>query len=149
MTYVTVPVRVRFDTMKKLGLICVLLFALFLAGGETVFADDSAIDDYKSITYSYPDSSSGFLYKDDMFLTNAEELSTDIAKMSVGLAAAAYKQDSINSLLKDSMKFEVLKQENYKGRAYTYEDNDFAAYSIAKKEIQGHHVYIVAVEGDT
>ena len=40
-----------------------------------------------------------------------------------------------------------MKQENYSGRDYTYEDNDFAAYSIAKKEIQGHHVYIVAVEG--
>ena len=89
--------------MKKLGLICIMLIALFLAGGETVFADDSAIDDYTSITYSYPDSSSGFLYKDDMFLTNTKELSTDMAKISVGLAAAAYQQSSINSLLEDSM----------------------------------------------
>ena len=54
-------------------IICILLFS------KETFAEEN---NYMTVTYSN-NIQSGFLYSDDMMLVNANELSTDIAKMAM------------------------------------------------------------------
>ena len=91
--------------------------------------------------------SSKFYYDDSMMLTDANVLSPNLAKVAVGLASAAYIQGDIEQCFGD-MEYELLGGQSYNyGKPTTYENNDFVAYSIGHKVIDGHDVYIVAVRG--
>lgn|GEM_PF-5846625 len=105
-------------------------------------------------------------YNDGMLLEDSFEESPDLAKLSAGLAAAAYRPAEIKGMLID-MGFVPLSADpddpeaqwesddflyNY-DRAYTFEENDYVGYSIGRKRIeyQGtvYYAYVVAVRGTT
>lgn len=69
-------------------------------------------------------------YNDNMFLKNANAESTDLAKLGVELAWAAYSSYSIRELYK-KMGFSC-RSYNY-DRELTYEDNDYVFYSFGIK----------------
>ena len=119
-------------------IICILLFS------KETFAEEN---NYMTVTYSN-NIQSGFLYSDDMMLVNANELSTDIAKMAMGLANAAYKESEIKSCL-SNMGYSLLGGDtyNYTKNTYTYSNNDYVDYSIGYKEYRGYNIYLVVIKG--
>ena len=119
-------------------IICILLFS------KETFAEEN---NYMTVTYSN-NIQSGFLYSDDMMLVNANELSTDIAKMAMGLANAAYKESEIKSCL-SNMGYSLLGGDtyNYTKNTYTYSNNDYVDYSIGYKEYKGYNIYLVVIKG--
>ena len=95
--------------------------------------------------------SSGFSYSDDMLFSDASSSENyDIAKISVSLMSAAYDSDSIISVLKNGMKYDVVSCYDYNRKA-TYSDNDFVAFSVAQKKVikngEVYYLYIVPVRG--
>lgn len=98
-----------------------------------------------------------YTYSDDMFNVNSDELSTDLAKMSVGLAMAAYDEGQITNCLKEmgyNISEESLKSYSKDNQAVYIEtdvdykkDYDVVAYSIADKStnINGKDYNIVLV----
>ena len=132
----------KYVNVLFLVMICILCFS------KEVFAEDIEDDYYKTVTYS-KNISSGFLYSDDMMLVNANELSTDIAKIAMGLANAAYEENEIKNCL-FNMGYALFGGNTYNySRDATYSDNDFVAYTVGYRKIQNYNVYIVAVRGTT
>ena len=138
-------------------LVCLLLsfaFSLQVVSGSSVSVEN-ADPEYLATDVGFSTSTEGksfssqFYYNDEMMLSDATVLSTDLAKVSVGLAAAAYKEDVIKSCL-SSMEYDLVggKPFNY-DRTPSYEDCDFVGYSIGHKSIAGYDVYIIAVRGTT
>ena len=97
---------------------------------------------------------SGFSYSDELFFHNADsenvEPDYDIAKVCASLMSAAYYEDSITDVLKNEMKYDVVTTYDYERNA-TYTDNDFVAFSVAKKKVikegKTYCLYIVVVRG--
>lgn len=141
--------------MKKI-VVVVIVFTIMLAiTGLTskVFATEESDLEYRTISYieHFFGPSYGFTYSNEMFLKNSEELSTDMAKMSVTLSACAYNTENIEYVL-DNMGFEIKNQTYYNyDRIATLEDNDFVAFCIASKIIsyngKDYKVYVVPVRG--
>ncbi|MGN0594135.1 MAG: leucine-rich repeat protein, partial [Hominimerdicola sp.] len=94
-------------------------------------------------TYSFQ-----FTYNDGMFISDADEESSDLAKVSVSLAMSAYNEETIHSCL-ENMGFSYTSY-NY-SRTATYDDNDFVAYTIANKQVtyngEEYNVFIVPIRG--
>ncbi|MBR7189356.1 MAG: leucine-rich repeat protein, partial [Clostridia bacterium] len=96
-----------------------------------------------------------FLYSDEMLLGDAREFSSDLAKISVALAEAAYRKDGIKDLEKlgyavdqtsyDASYSRVTKKPNDGGM--TLYDNDYVAYSIWRKDYGDYTFYIIPVKG--
>ena len=128
----------KFGRMFFFVMICILLFS------KETFAEEN---NYMTVTYSN-NIQSGFLYSDDMMLVNANELSTDIAKMAMGLANAAYKESEIKSCL-SNMGYSLLGGDtyNYTKNTYTYTNNDYVDYSIGYKAYKGYNIYLVVIKG--
>lgn len=128
--------------------------------------------EFKEISYGVPCDDavlSGddytFIYNDGLFFLDANELNGDIAKMSVALASAAYRRDEINKILKgpdsDNMGFTLVNEDHQEyiynfcddttGKGLTIYNNDYVAYTIARKEItynnEDYVVYCVPVRG--
>ncbi|MBR1509001.1 MAG: leucine-rich repeat protein, partial [Eubacterium sp.] len=94
--------------------------------------------------------SSYFHYSDDMLFGDANELSEDLAKVSIDLASAAYgsNNNNISSCL-GQMGYDVLTDssvDNY-SRVDTYEDNDFVAFTVGHKYYNGKNIYVISVRG--
>ena len=98
--------------------------------------------------------SSGFSYSDDVFFNNAEtedgRPDGDIAKICASLMSAAYYESSIIDVLKNDMKYDVVTTYDYDRNA-TYTDNDYVAFSVAKKKLvkdgKKYCLYMVVVRG--
>lgn len=125
----------------------------FVATTDTVYAGDNGNsfdeNDYKTVR----DGVSEFTYNDSMLLGNANELSGDLAKVSVVLAASAYEEAAIKGCLQsEEMGFTVSPDRVYNyDRTSTYDDNDFVAFMIAHKSItyegKTYNAYIVPIRG--
>ena len=97
--------------MKKYIIRIIVIITVFscLAGmvvvrGEQPENDPLAAFPYSSVWYTYSSPSAGaqtaqFIYNDGMFLENANALSSDLVKVGVALAMAAYDRNSVNSVL--------------------------------------------------
>ena len=111
---------------------------------KETFAEES---NYITVTYA-KNINSGFLYSDDMMLTNANDLSTDIAKMAMGLANVAYSEKAVKQCLSD-MEYSLLGGDtyNYTKNTYTYTNNDYVDYSIGYKQYKGYNIYLVVIKG--
>ena len=79
------------------------------------------------------DTSLSFYYSDALFSENADVLNKELGIASVCLAMAAYSRDQSKDIL-GQLGFEDVFQANYLRRA-TVGDNNFVAYSIARKQI--------------
>lgn len=134
-----------------------IFFMLFIMVVATIyftskaFANEEDTDlSYSTIHCEYEGKQTGFTYSNEMFLKNSEELSTDMAKMSVILSACAYHSDSISDVL-SAMGFMERSLYNYYDRTATLEDNDYVAFAIASKNIkykgQDYKIYVVPIRG--
>ena len=130
-------------------LIC-SLFCMFLKTDVYAEEDESS---YVSRTVGYTAKSDEknleleFYYDDRMMLEDANVLSGDLAKVSIGLACAAYQTGDAEKCFSD-MGYELLGGSSYNyDRDTTYDDNDFVGYTIGYKVIEDYNVYIVAVRG--
>lgn len=132
-----------------------IFFMLFIMVVATIyftskaFANEEDTDlSYSTIHCEYEGKQTGFTYSNEMFLKNSEELSTDMAKMSVILSACAYDPNNIDNAL-SLMEFERTLY-NY-DRVSTIEDNDYVAFTIASKNIkykgQDYKIYVVPIRG--
>jgi len=116
--------------------------------------------DVKEVTVSYNNNldegssaTTGFLYSDEMLLKSALQSSgkpnTDIAKMSVALASAAYDEGSIENAI-SALDCDIVSFYNY-GRNATFSDNDFTGFSVARKRVftgtTVYTLYFVTVRG--
>ncbi len=135
-------------------LVGAILVLVAMLSSTTLYASTNdtgtnSFDETDFIDVSYNSSlSSNFKYDDSMMLTDANNLSGDLAKVSVGLAVAAYEQGEIVKCF-DKMEYEVSTY-NYE-KTSTYENNDFVAYSIGYKSITyngvTYNAYIVPIRG--
>ena len=133
----------QFGWIKLVGMLfCVIVCILTFS--KEVFADENK---YITVTYK-KNISSGFLYSDDMMLTNANNLSTDVAKMAMGLANVAYDESAVKQCL-STMGYSLLGGDtyNYTKNTYTYTNNDYVDYSIGYKEYKGYNIYLVVIKG--
>ncbi|MBQ6438584.1 MAG: leucine-rich repeat protein [Mogibacterium sp.] len=95
----------------------------------------------------------GFIYSDEMLLKSALQSNgkpdTDVAKVAVGLASAAYKKSNIQSAL-TALECGSMTFYNY-GRKATFTDNDFTGFSIGRKRVYDesdvYTIYFVTVRG--
>ena len=150
---------------KRIRVLCVIIFLSVIGvyaaaenGLLTFFSmDENPLDSFKYSEVTFTDRngvSCGFTYNDGMMLTDANELSPDLAKVSVCLADAAYDEKSIVENCISGMKYKLIGGTTYNyDKKATYDDNDFVAYSIAHKEItyEGkiYNSYLVIVRGTT
>lgn len=98
---------------------------------------------------------SSFVYNDGYFLQDSNTFSPELAKIGVALSAIAYDRDGITTLLSSEesdggMGFTVYdnsaaydKVENH----LTISDNDYVAYTIAKKVVSDYVIYCVPIKG--
>ena len=151
--------------IKKLSkwniiVICVVVVCASVAAAYTIYTrsiadNDNPLDSfpYKEISVNYNNSgvtkTTGYIYNDGMLLFDARNESKDLSKASVALAAAAYSKSYAENAL-GAMDFSVVKSKNYTRKA-TLQDNDFVAYTIAKKEItyksENYCYYCIVVRG--
>ena len=133
----------QYNCFKFVGMLFCMLVCILLFPKET-FAEES---NYITVTYA-KNINSGFLYSDDMMLTNANDLSTDIAKMAMGLANVAYSEKAVKQCLSD-MEYSLLGGDtyNYTKNTYTYTNNDYVDYSIGYKQYKGYNIYLVVIKG--
>lgn len=75
----------------------------------------------------------GFVYNDGFLFQDNSVLSPELAKMSVGLAAAVYQWDDVERAILQMPNYSIVIEENF-DREHTVTDNDFVRYVIAKKE---------------
>ena len=129
--------------------VVLLLIPVLIGNAAACFAEEDE-ERYINVGYSCDDLYSEFIYSHDMMLSDATVLSTDLAKVSVGLACAAYKETEIKSCLVDQMKYTLVGNDtcNY-SRSATYTDNDYVAYCIAYRKIGNYNVYIIPIRGTT
>ena len=120
------------------------------------YADDNEIYDagkYKKITQSYKEFNGKenveFSYSDEMLLTDATELSGDLAKLSANLALLAYSNVQIEKIKASSMGYDFTLY-NYDVES-TYDNNDMVAFSIGHKSFTKdgttYNAYIVPIRG--
>lgn len=116
-------------------------------------------DTIHNVDYSYTSDNKKyyqtFEYQDEMLAADSGTLSPDLAKVTVGLATAAYAESEIKACL-SSMNYTLVdgKTFNYDGeRKATYEDNDFVAFSIGYKKVslngETYNAYVVPIRGTT
>ena len=116
-------------------------------------------DTIHNVNYSYTSDNEkyyqAFEYQDEMLAADSGTLSPDLAKVTVGLATAAYSESEITACL-SSMNYTLVdsKTFNYDGvRKATYEDNDFVAFSIGYKKVslngETYNAYVVPIRGTT
>ena len=116
-------------------------------------------DTIHDVKYSYTSDNKKyyqtFEYQDEMLAADSGTLSPDLAKVTVGLATAAYAESEIKACL-SSMNYTLVdgKTFNYDGeRNATYEDNDFVAFSIGYKKVslngETYNAYVVPIRGTT
>ena len=128
----------------SIGMLLVFLVNLFLmsiSAGEEAPAVQDPLPEYKEVTTDYEGSTIGFIYSDEMLKGDARQLSTDLAKASIVLAAAAYNRKGDNSArrihdVEKDMGFTPITglEDNY-GKKGSLSDMHFVAFSIAKKDI--------------
>lgn len=103
---------------------------------------------------------SGFVYYDDMLLSDAKILNTDVAKASIILAEAAYDSngdpedkpatDLLESILVNEMGFEDFQDYgsyDMINNNINVRYNDFVGFAVARKEVGGYVIYCVPVKG--
>lgn len=83
-------------------------------------------------------------YNDDMFDTDANYESTDIAKLSVCLASWAYDESEIKKEY-EAMGYSCL-TENYDFTP-TYDNNDTAAFALGYKQVENTNYFLCTVRG--
>ena len=148
----------------------VMLVIVFVAVMATLihsYAEESNVsqeeiessDTIHNVNYSYTSDNEkyyqAFEYQDEMLAADSGTLSPDLAKVTVGLATAAYAESEIKACL-SSMNYTLVdsKTFNYDGeRKATYEDNDFVAFSIGHKKVslngEIYNAYVVPIRGTT
>ncbi|MCC8102677.1 MAG: leucine-rich repeat protein, partial [Clostridiales bacterium] len=153
---------IHFWTKWTIQMTVSLLLVLAILLPETLSFAEAAEDSfdsnsYVSISYSYGNMNSEFYYNDSMLLGNANELSGELAKVSIGLSIAAYGEGDdgtgeIISRTLELMGFEVV-YNNYNELAPTYEDNDVVAFSVGYKQITydgvTYNAWVIPVRGTT
>ncbi len=115
--------------------------------GMTVFAEDEKPAEEKEGDITISNDWYGpyqAVYNDNMFLKKTEAESTDLAKLGIVLANAAYDESKIAELYQ-KMGFSCATY-NYEKRE-TYDDNDFVGYALGYKEIAGNRVFLVSIRG--
>ena len=150
--------------MKKI--ICLLLVICMLSNdtikvfglnNENILNNETqSSSEYKEVSYNFHKTNNQYeykyLYNDDMLLVDANELSTDLAKVTVNLATAAYSEYNITKCLQ-KMGYTLLDETEtgtYGYSKYTsYEWNDFVAFAIGKRSIPdtNYTAYIIAIRG--
>ena len=145
----------------------VIVFVAVMAALIHSYAEESNVsqeeiessDTIHNVDYSYTSDNKKyyqtFEYQDEMLAADSGTLSTDLAKVTVGLATAAYSESEITACL-SSMNYTLVdsKTFNYDGvRKATYEDNDFVAFSIGYKKVslngETYNAYVVPIRGTT
>ncbi len=145
----------------------VIVFVAVMAALIHSYAEESNVsqeeiessDTIHNVDYSYTSDNKKyyqtFEYQDEMLAADSGTLSTDLAKVTVGLATAAYDEREITACL-SSMNYTLVasKTFNYDGvRKATYEDNDFVAFSIGYKKVslngETYNAYVVPIRGTT
>lgn len=133
----------------KLFIAIIIMIAIICLKGKVFANEDDSDLSYRTISCEYSKKQTGFTYSDEIFLRNSEELSTDMAKISVALAACAYEEYNIENVLEE-MGFKEKTMYNY-GRSATLEDNDYVAFCIASKVIkyngQDYKIYVAPIRG--
>ncbi|MBP8593415.1 MAG: leucine-rich repeat protein [Ruminococcus sp.] len=84
------------------------------------------------------------LYNDDMFDTDANNESTDLAKLSVVLASMAYSESNIKDAYV-GMGYSCV-TENYDLKP-TYDNNDTAAFALGYKQVDNTNYFLCTVRG--
>ncbi|MBO4289268.1 MAG: leucine-rich repeat protein [Lachnospiraceae bacterium] len=151
--------------------VCMGLLSVSSAKAEGSVYDDYPVDsfNYTEVEYSYTCSdgeSRTFytMYNDGMLFADSYDLSPDVAKLTVGMAAAAYSKNRIVSMLR-SMGYKPINTApadpedlgadedflyNY-DRTATFSDSDFVGYSIGRKQVEYngeiYFIYMVPVRG--
>ena len=145
----------------------VIVFVAVMAALIHSYAEESNVsqeeiessDTIHNVKYSYTSDNEkyyqAFEYQDEMLAADSGTLSPDLAKVTVGLATAAYAESEIKACL-SSMNYTLVdsKTFNYDGeRKATYEDNDFVAFSIGHKKVslngETYNAYVVPIRGTT
>ena len=145
----------------------VIVFVAVMAALIHSYAEESNVsqeeiessDTIHNVNYSYTSDNEkyyqAFEYQDEMLAADSGTLSPDLAKVTVGLATAAYAESEIKACL-SSMNYTLVdsKTFNYDGeRKATYEDNDFVAFSIGYKKVslngETYNAYVVPIRGTT
>ncbi len=145
----------------------VVVFVAVMAALIHSYAEESNVsqeeiessDTIHNVNYSYTSDNEkyyqAFEYQDEMLAADSGTLSPDLAKVTVGLATAAYAESEIKACL-SSMNYTLVdsKTFNYDGeRKATYEDNDFVAFSIGYKKVslngETYNAYVVPIRGTT
>ncbi len=147
----------------SIQIMCVILIFTCITG--VCFANDSQYEDnplaaftFHEVFYTYDsqgEQTSSFVYNDGLFLNDATEMSPEMAKMGIALAAAAYDRNTIKNLLEsEEMNFVVEDNSASYDRVnnlLTIYNNDYVAYTIAHKIItyqeKDYIVYCVPVKG--
>ena len=161
--------------MKKIRwlLVITLTVAIIVALGHSVSAGESSSTartvlaqyDFTEVSFSYGtgDSgtdSTGFVYNDGLLFLDNSTRSPELAKASVGLAAAVYKWDYVNSALSqmpgysfDEYKTGASSRKGNWDKDHSVEDNDFVRYVIATKNAtyngENYIIYCVPIQGTT
>ena len=144
----------RINILKIIPVCILALFVLSVYPAIQVHADleDEAHGFVQADIRAYCNTySTEFLYDDRMFLEDARSLSTDVAKASLGMAIGAYREDCMSEAYR---KMEMEKVDGYwtYGRSESIYDNDYAAYTIARKSITDENgeeyiLYVIPVKG--
>ncbi|GEM_PF-5118559 len=156
---------------RRIPIIIVITFLIFgyiISNAATYYDPSASKYNWERVEYSYEGTSSDeqiksyFMYSNCLFLQDATVLNGEMAKMCVALAASAYDRDTINDVLgfhydekndayerryRGLMVDEILSQKVSYERKLTYEDNDYVAYTIAKKMVDDYTVYCVPIRG--
>lgn len=136
--------------MKRRLMKEVLLFAMLMAlMASTALAQSGLGKEIREYTRfsgrTSIDAPTDFLYRDDMLMTDARALSSDLAKASMCLADAAYSESTVGKLL-DKMGYST---KTYYTGPMTIKDCDKVSYALGYKYVNGYHIYCVPIKGTT
>lgn len=96
------------------GICIFIMWFLFL--NSTALASDESEHITKDVPFHNETDGrsidSQFLYSDEMMLSDANILSTDIAKVAIGLATAAYTENEILRCYEE-MEYSLIEKQNY------------------------------------
>ncbi|MDO4548196.1 MAG: hypothetical protein Q4D04_08870 [Clostridia bacterium] len=91
-----------------------------------------------------------FDYDDSLFSGKDTKLKPKLAIASVTLAASAHNESYIKNAL-NNMGFEDITSFNYNSGAFSADDNDYASYVLAGKDIvvgkRAYRLYVIAISG--
>ena len=141
--------------MKKVLTICVLtvlVLSIIIIEQTPLHAEELDIDngyyEYKLIESHFGSTRTDFVYSDSMFFQDPNILHTDMAKMSVALAMAAYRETDIDGVLDRMGYTEYENHSSYlRENELTIDYNDTVAYTIAYKVTNGKKIYIIPIKG--